>query len=125
MACPGCLDGCAVDRFEPYAEQPVSTETTVDGVFTKTFVLPLVGSMVPQHAHASSHLTAVVKGAIRVWVNGKLDRDYRAPEGVVIPAGDLHNFLTLEPDTTLMCIHDVSGDCAVRIVSENSLSGAA
>ena len=124
MACPGCLEGCEADRFAPFADQPISTEATIDGAFLKTVVLPALGSMVPQHAHATAHLTAVVRGGIRVWVNGKLDRDYHAPEGVVIPAGDLHHFQTIKPDTRLLCIHDVT-DQPVRIVRENALPGVA
>ena len=120
--CPGCLEECALDQLSILDEQPTSTETTADGVFTKTFVLTVKGSMVPQHAHRTAHLTAIVKGGIRVWVNGKLDRDYFAPEGVVIPAGDLHHFQTLEADTTLMCIHDVSHGSIV-MVAENSIPG--
>lgn len=122
MPCPGCLEGCAVERFAILDAQPASTEDTVDGVFRKTFVLPVKGSMVPQHAHSTAHLTAVVKGGIRVWVNGNLDRDYHAPAGVVIPAGDLHHFMTLVEDTTLMCIHDVS-EGPIEMVAENVSPG--
>lgn len=119
MSCPGCLEGCAIERFDVLTEQPVSTEATIDGAFVKTFVLPQAGLMVPQHAHATAHLTAVVSGSIRVWVNGRLDRDYHAPEGVVIPAGDLHHFQTLQQDTILMCIHNAPP----VMVAENSLPG--
>ena len=119
--CPGCLEGCALEQFEVYGEQPVSTEATIDGAFVKTFVLPLAGSMVPQHAHGTAHLTAIVRGSIRVWVNGVLDRDYAAPEGVVIPAQVFHNFQTLEADTLLMCIHKADP----VVVAENALPVAA
>ena len=118
--CPGCLEGCPV-TFAPLAEQPVSTEATIDGAFVKTFVLPQSGSLVPQHAHATAHLTAVVTGSIRVWVNGLLDRDYTAPEGVIIPAQVMHHFQTLEADTMLMCIHRVSP----VVMAENALPRAA
>jgi len=118
MACSGCLEGCT-NVFEPLAEQPHSSELTIDGAFIKTLVLPNIGMIVPQHAHASAHLTIVVRGSVRVWVNNLLLGMYRAPASLLIGAGDMHHFEVIRPDTLLRCVHGAP----VEVIAENSVPG--
>ncbi len=63
-------------------------------------------TLLPQHAHAHSHISMVVQGAVRVWSGDKCLGDFTAPTVVKIEAHALHKFLTLTDDVTIACIHN-------------------
>jgi hypothetical protein len=88
------------------------------GVFVKTWSVLDAGTLLPQHAHEYDHLTLVMRGVVRAWRGETMLGDYRAPAVIRIPAGELHNFLTLTNDVALACIHnadhvDAGGEPAV------------
>lgn len=94
---------------------------TVDGVFLKQYVLPLAGMIVPQHAHAWSHLTMLARGAVHVWKDGVHLGRFDAPRGIEIEAGAKHTFQTIEPDTVLYCVHNLHSADKVAILAEHEL----
>jgi hypothetical protein len=87
--------------------QPEQTAVCIyAGIFVKTWSVRDVGTLLPQHAHEFSHLTLVMRGAVRAWRGEEMLGDYRAPATIPIPAHAFHTFLTLTPDVALACIHN-------------------
>ena len=76
------------------------------GIYYKVWRVQDAGTLIPQHGHHHSHLTAVLQGAIRAWRDEECLGDFLAPAVVRIPAYTLHSFLTLTDDVALACIHN-------------------
>jgi quercetin dioxygenase-like cupin family protein len=110
------------DDLAPAAEQPYGVELHMaDDVFVKQMAIPRKGTYVPQHSHVYGHTSMLAKGSIRVWKDGVLDRDYAAPTGLFIEAGVKHTFLSLEDDTVVYCIHNLSRSEVIQVLEENGL----
>jgi hypothetical protein len=105
--------------------QPVTEALTIfDGIYCKVYTVPDAETLLPQHAHRYGHVTAVTSGAVRVWQDGRLLGDFRAPSLISIPAHMMHAFLTLAPATGLLCIHNADHadpDGEPPIAAENHL----
>lgn len=106
------------------AEQPVSTDiySKCPGLFVKHCVFA-EGTYIPQHSHETPHLSVLATGAARVWKNGVLLGDYKAPAGVLIEAHAKHTFLALEPATTVLCVHRVDDGDDPAIHEEHEFEG--
>jgi len=88
--------------------QPEQVECAIyAGLFVKTWAVQDAGTLLPQHAHEFDHLTLVIRGKVRAWRDGELLGTFRAGAMIRIPANALHQFLTMEPDCMLACIHNV------------------
>lgn len=92
-----------------------------DGVFVKTMGIPKAYTLVPQHSHTYDHTSVVAKGSVRLIENGQLIGDYHAPKALLIRANHKHLFISLEDDTLILCIHNVSRSGVVEIESEHTL----
>ena len=107
------------------AHQPVTEALTIyEGIYCKAYTVPDAGTLLPQHAHRYGHVTAVTHGAVRVWQDGRLLGDFRAPSLISIPAHTMHSFLTLEAGTGLLCIHNADHadpDGEPVVAAENNL----
>lgn len=77
----------------------------VDGLFIRSNTFNHKNSMAPQHVHTWDHISVIASGGVRIWADEKLLGDFFAPTGVVINKGIFHKFLTLEDNTTILCIH--------------------
>jgi hypothetical protein len=111
-------------QFEELAEQPVSVEIKMaDGIFIKSHHAKLAWTWMPQHSHTYDHTSMIARGAVRVWRDGWLMGDFIAPKGLLIEAGTKHMFVTLEDDTIIYCIHNVSRTGDVEIADEHRISG--
>lgn len=118
-------DGCGAAKFCRHPTQPGSDEFTLtDGVFVKTMVLHDVDMFVPQHSHAYDHTSFLAKGSVRAWADGEFVGEFRAPHPIFIAAGVKHAFQSLEPNTLVLCIHNVSRKGEVEVLDEHSLVGA-
>jgi hypothetical protein len=96
----------------------------VDDVFIKQMHLPKAGILVPQHQHRYDHNSLVAAGVIRVWKGDEWLGDFRAPTAIFIEKMTPHTFMSLEDETVVYCIHNVSrSGGAVDIVAENRLKG--
>jgi len=103
------------------ADQPIETVISMcDGLFVKHKIFA-ADTYIPQHSHATDHLSVVSTGAVRVWADGDLLGDYAAPAGIVIKARVKHLFLALEPMTTVLCIHRTNADGMVETVEEHHI----
>jgi hypothetical protein len=76
------------------------------GIYYKLYRVPDANTVLPQHAHEFGHLTALLQGAVMVWCDDELLGHFRAPATIRIAPHVKHRFLTLEPETTLACIHN-------------------
>ncbi|HTK02581.1 MAG TPA: hypothetical protein VL522_23340 [Bordetella sp.] len=87
--------------------QPEQVECAIyAGLFVKTWTVQDAGTLLPQHAHEFDHLTLVIRGKVRAWRGDELLGTFRAGAMIRIPANALHQFLTMEPDCMLACIHN-------------------
>jgi quercetin dioxygenase-like cupin family protein len=108
-------------KYVRLAEEPLETNITLcEGLFVKHAIFA-AGTMIAQHSHATDHLSVIATGAVRAWRGEELLGDFRAPAGIVIPARVKHRFLALEPMTTVLCVHRVSGDGGPEQHEANSL----
>ena len=98
--------------------------TSVDGVFIKQMYLKDAGTLIPQHAHQYDHTSMLAKGRIRAWADGELMGEFEAPYPIFIKAKVKHRFLSLEPDTLIYCIHNVSRTGSIQIHAEHQLDSA-
>ena len=94
---------------------------TADGVFIKSIMGFKRDDVIPQHIHAYDHTTFVAVGGIGVFKDNVYDRPYRAPAAILIKAGVKHTFLVLEDDTLLLCIHNLKGEKAVKVLAEHEI----
>ena len=92
-------------------EQPVETDLSITedpdgkGVFVKWHKIATAGTYLPQHVHNYAHISVVASGAVSVYQEGTCLGTHQAPASLVIPAGKRHTFLTLLPDTVILCVH--------------------
>lgn len=104
-------------------EQPAQTNIYLcRGLFVKHMVFA-EGTLIPQHSHATPHLSVIATGAVRAWKDGVLLGDFHAPGGVLIEAEAKHTFLALKPHTTVLCVHRVGPDGDPDVLEEHELEG--
>jgi quercetin dioxygenase-like cupin family protein len=82
-----------------------------DNVFIKEMFMAKAGTFVPQHSHKYDHTSYVASGS--VLCEGK---EFHAPCPIFIQAGKRHNFVSLEDNTLVLCIHNIVRNGAVEIV---------
>lgn len=110
------------EAFAPAAEQPYEVDLVIaDDIFAKQVHVPKAKTYLPQHEHAYDHATLLARGAIRVWIDGEDMGEYRAPKPIFIAAKKRHIFLTLEDDTVLYCIHNISRAGSIEVHREHHL----
>jgi len=68
------------------------------------------GTRLEQHAHVYPHVSVVVRGAARLYAGGQYVGDYKAPAGLYIAAVMPHQFVILEDDTIILCVHDMDAE---------------
>lgn len=104
-------------------EQPVGgvEYMTTDNVHIMQITVPLANTIIPQHSHEYDHTTLVTAGSVIVWAGDKNLGEYKAPKMVEIKAGVMHAFKTLEDNTSLYCIHNISRTGKVEVKEENSM----
>ena len=92
----------------------------------KGMIMAKAGTLVGQHAHKYAHTSLLVRGSVRVFLNGLRDCvDYKAPAFIHIPPEIKHEFLSLENDTHVYCIHNVSQTGTVEIHAHAQLAEVA
>lgn len=86
-----------------------------DGVFVKLMGMKHKNTIVIQHVHKYDHLSLLARGSVLLFKGEEEPVEYKAPEGIEITAGTLHKFMSLEDDTIVYCIHNVSRTGQVEI----------
>jgi hypothetical protein len=87
--------------------QPETLSATVyAGIYYRVWSVADAGTLLPQHAHLWPHLTAVLRGTVRVWRGDEDLGAFAAPATIRIAARQLHSFRTETDDCMLACIHN-------------------
>jgi mannose-6-phosphate isomerase-like protein (cupin superfamily) len=86
--------------------QPVTESIVIyAGIYYKVWRVPDRGTIIPQHAHEHDHITALLRGVVRVTAGGNETMEI-SPATIRIPAGVKHRFHTMTDDCVLACIHN-------------------
>lgn len=107
-------------------QQPPEVEIHIaDDVFVKQMAIAKAGTYIPQHSHKYDHLSMLAVGSVDVWKDGRYDRAYHAPAGIVIAAGVKHLFRALEDNTVIYCIHNAARADVAAVLEEHQIVGEA
>jgi len=113
-------DTCAVRaQCQPYGDEYLAA----DGVFIKEMRIPKSGTIVPQHSHEYDHTSFLAQGRISARADGVDIGEFVAPTPIFVKAGVKHSFLSLEDNTLVLCIHNVSRTGAVEVREEHQIIG--
>ena len=77
----------------------------------------------PGHYHRFNHVSLLVKGAVRVEVEGAEPKRYMAPTFIIIDKDKKHRVTALEDDTVWYCVfalRDIDGDVTEIYSGDNS-----
>lgn len=107
-------------KLVPLDEQPVEYVDDVGGLFFRAVCLKSAGDVIPQHSHAHDHVTLIASGAARVWVDGEYLGEFSAFRAIEIKASKHHIFQAREPNTRLVCCHQLNGK-EYEILAETKL----
>lgn len=105
------------------AIQPFGVEIAIaDEIFIKQMHVPFKDTLIPQHSHSYEHVSMLAAGRVDVWRDGSYWQAFIAPCAIVIAAGVKHTFRTLEDNTIIYCIHNITRTGEVEIAEEHQLS---
>lgn len=94
--------------------------TMTDGVFVKLMGIPRAEMYVSQHTHTYDHSSFVAKGSVMVWVGDDTEGTvFHARQAILIKAHTAHLFMSLEDDTQVYCIHNISRTGEVDVDHDN------
>lgn len=103
--------------------QPDSVEFHLaDGVFIKSGSFSKENTVVPQHSHEYDHTSFIAHGSVRAWCENEYLGVFTAPCSIFIKAHAKHTFQTLEPETLILCIHNIARNGSVDIHELHELS---
>ncbi len=77
-------------------------------VFIKRMYLEKRGHACIGHSHKHDHISLLAHGSVLVKSEAA-DRAFKAPAFIDVPAGAHHQFVALEDETVLFCVHDTHG----------------
>lgn len=77
------------------------------GIYVRSIVLTKTGDKAGQHVHQFDHLTYCGSGAAQYWEGGIHIGDVKAGGAVRVSAGKNHEFVALEDNTRLACLHNM------------------
>lgn len=84
--------------------------TSADKIFMKGMIMEKSGTIVGQHAHDYGHTSLLTRGRLRVFADGdEVGIEYTAPAFIWIPEKIKHLFSSLEDNTHVYCIHNMTG----------------
>lgn len=86
----------------------------VCGLYFRSILLPNVGDRAWQHVHDHDHATYIGNGSARLIIDGEPRGVYLAGQAVAVLAGHHHEFVALEENTRLTCVHDVASDASLK-----------
>ena len=92
--------------------RPISEHTIAQNVFIKRMIFVHKSDSNLFHKHAYDHLTVLSAGALEIRCDNRVGR-FRAPHLFLTPKDGVHQFVALEDQTIVSCIHalrDPDGD---------------
>ena len=88
--------------------------TEASGLYFRSITLPEAGTYIPQHTHDHDHATLVCSGKARAWCDGICIGDKGKGEVFEVTAGHKHEFVSLEPNTMMVCIHNIESAMSIK-----------
>lgn len=82
-------------------------------IWVRQNVLTSPGEASEGHKHHFDHVSLLVKGSVRVEVEGHPPKEFKAPTFIVVRKDQNHKFTALEKDTVWYCVfalRDVNGE---------------
>lgn len=86
----------------------------VCGIYFRSIILAKKGMRVNQHIHDHDHANYCGSGSAEFYENGVFIRNVYAGQAIAIPAHRYHEFVALEDNTRLTCVHDVASAESVK-----------
>ena len=103
-------------KLTKYIEQPIETEFHLaDDIFVKSGLFQNAGTVIPQHSHEYGHTSFIASGSVQVWCDDEYLGAFSAPQGIFIEKLKKHKFITLEDNTVILCIHNISRNGMVDV----------
>jgi quercetin dioxygenase-like cupin family protein len=92
----------------PIVEQPDEFFRTTGNIFIKRMYLKKKFYTCMGHSHKHSHISLLAHGSVMVK---RRDASviFKAPAFIDIEAGEHHQFIAMEDETVIYCIHDTHG----------------
>jgi quercetin dioxygenase-like cupin family protein len=114
------------DQMEPIPVEilpPLAPDDriTADGVFIRTMKFERAGVIMAQHTHPYDHTSFVAAGSVNLWEDGVYAGSFPSGSAILIKKGVAHKFLTLEPNTTILCIHNWLNPEAAAFLREHGI----
>ena len=97
------------------SELAVESIHEVCGMYFRSVLLPQRGTRIPQHTHDHAHANYCGAGAAQFWRDGVHVQDVKAGDVIEIQAGHLHEFVALEDNTRLTCVHDIASAESIKV----------
>lgn len=82
------------------------------GIWSRKHYMEKEGDGIKGHSHVHDHISFLVSGSVLAQVEGYKQREFHAPEWLVIPKNIEHQFVALEDDTLIYCIHSITEEQA-------------
>lgn len=92
----------------------------VDNVFVKMMQFLRAGDAHSGHAHTYDHITLLASGKVRM-LHDNGEQEYAAPHLIVTPKGITHQFIALEANTVLCCIHAIRDGDTVDDIADPAI----
>lgn len=86
----------------------------VCGIYFRSVLLAKAGMRIGQHVHDHDHATYCGSGRARMVVDGVTQGEVCAGRAVPVLAGKRHEFIALEDNTRLTCVHDVASAESIK-----------
>lgn len=100
---------------------PLTDVKIVDNVFVKLHYFLNAEDTHEGHAHVFDHITLLANGSV-LMKHDKGEQKFDAPHLIVTPKGITHQFIALEPNTVLCCIHAVRDGSTVDDIAPQNIT---
>ncbi len=93
----------------------------VSNIYVRQMHFVNAGDVEFGHSHCFDHLSLLAKGKVLCIVNDK-ETEFCAPAMIFIKKDTMHEFVSLENDSLIYCIHAIrNGDSVEDIIDPNSI----
>jgi hypothetical protein len=100
--------------------EPKEQMSLISNVWIKLMNFEKAGDFNPGHSHVFDHPTLLVKGSVKVEVDGK-ETVFTAPHIIFIRKEKEHTITALEDDTVAACIHAIRDGDAIEDIVDPSM----
>lgn len=96
------------------SDEVVEFVEVVCGTYFRSVLLPKAGMRIGQHVHDHDHATYCGSGRAQLIVDGITQGEVCAGHAAAVLAGKRHEFIALEDNTRLTCVHDAASAESIK-----------